>query len=167
MKSKRRNYSAQFKAKVALAAAKGDKTMAEQIFYGVNSQLSKDRRAGKPVDFLEPGLKNSAVRCETELVVATEAIPAGALIQIANVQRCIVPSFATVESTMELKGSIGTKDQPCFFGRFSLPGGRSPAMVLPDEGNVPLKTGGAIFIRIDKDDFAAGGKINVKLFYTQ
>lgn len=29
MKSKRRNYSAQFKAKVALAAAKGDKTMAE------------------------------------------------------------------------------------------------------------------------------------------
>jgi len=29
MKSKRRNYSAQFKAKVALAAAKGDKTTAE------------------------------------------------------------------------------------------------------------------------------------------
>ena len=29
MKSKRRNHSAQFKAKVALAAAKGDKTIAE------------------------------------------------------------------------------------------------------------------------------------------
>ena len=29
MKNKRRNHSAQFKAKVALAAAKGDKTMAE------------------------------------------------------------------------------------------------------------------------------------------
>jgi len=29
MKNKRRNHSAQFKAKVALAAAKGDKTIAE------------------------------------------------------------------------------------------------------------------------------------------
>ncbi len=31
MKNKRRNHSAQFKAKVALAAAKGDKTVAELV----------------------------------------------------------------------------------------------------------------------------------------
>ena len=33
MKNKRRNHTAQFKAKVALAAAKGDKTIAEGYLY--------------------------------------------------------------------------------------------------------------------------------------
>jgi len=37
MKNKRRNHSAQFKAKVALAATKGDKTIAELAgYYGVH-----------------------------------------------------------------------------------------------------------------------------------
>ena len=43
MKSKRRNYSAQFKAKVALAASKGDKTTAElsQQFQVHPTQITK------------------------------------------------------------------------------------------------------------------------------
>ena len=43
MKSKRRNHSAQFKAKVALAAAKGDKTTAElsQQFQVHPTQITK------------------------------------------------------------------------------------------------------------------------------
>jgi len=43
MKNKRRNHSAQFKAKVALAAAKGDKTIAELASeFGVHpNQIAK------------------------------------------------------------------------------------------------------------------------------
>jgi transposase len=43
MSNKRRNHSPEFKAKVALAAAKGDKTTAELVSqYGIHaSQISK------------------------------------------------------------------------------------------------------------------------------
>ena len=66
MKNKRRNHNAQFKAKVALAVAKGDKTIAESASnFDVHlnriaqwkRQFHKVKKTVLPLPFKSPGLE--------------------------------------------------------------------------------------------------------------
>ena len=62
MKNKRRNHSAQFKAKVAMAAAKGDKTIAElsseyEVHPNQITQWKKQLLESLPEIFSQPTAK--------------------------------------------------------------------------------------------------------------